>query len=79
MSNNDFAAEETIDPVVADRRNLYKVEQWSKDGKRVVRMVYASNRIERARALFDVQGRRRPGGRYTIRQGIRVLRQWPES
>jgi hypothetical protein len=29
---DDWSAEETDDPLYADRRNFYKVEKWSKDG-----------------------------------------------
>jgi hypothetical protein len=75
----DFSAEETTDPIIAERRNFYKVEQWSKDGQRVARMIYASNRIDRARKMFNLNVQRRPGGRYTIRQGIRVLQKWPQE
>ena len=28
--------EETSDPVIADDRNFYKVEKWTKDGAKVV-------------------------------------------
>ncbi len=43
----------------------------------VVDMLYAGNRLEKARAIFDEAVTRRPRGRYLIRQGIRVLRKWP--
>jgi hypothetical protein len=33
---NDWSAEETDDPLHADRRNFYNVEKWSRDGRRVV-------------------------------------------
>jgi hypothetical protein len=29
------AAEETNDPLIADTRNFYKVEKWTKDGTKV--------------------------------------------
>jgi hypothetical protein len=29
MTHNDWSAEETDDPLYADRRNFYKVEKWS--------------------------------------------------
>jgi hypothetical protein len=32
MPSNDWSAEETNDPLNADRRNFYKVEKWSKRG-----------------------------------------------
>ena len=37
----DWPAEETDDPLYADRRNFYKVEKWSRDGLRVELMLYA--------------------------------------
>ena len=42
-------------------------------------MIHAGNRIEKAREVFANVVKCRPGGRYTIRQGIRVLRKWPET
>ena len=30
---NDWSHEETNDPLHADRRNFYKVEEWSRDGQ----------------------------------------------
>jgi hypothetical protein len=36
MTNDGWSAEETDDPLYADRRNFYKVEKWSKDGQRVL-------------------------------------------
>ena len=79
VSDNDFAAEETDDPHVADKRGFHKIEQWSADGQRIVRLLHAGNRIDRARDGFGQQVRHRPGRRYTIRQGIRVLRKWPRE
>jgi hypothetical protein len=35
--------EETDEPLLADHRNYYKVEKWTKDGARVERMLYAGN------------------------------------
>jgi hypothetical protein len=74
-----FGPQETYDPSAADRHSCLKVELWSKDGNTVQRMLWAGNRIEKARAIFDEALKRRPRGRYTIRQGIRVLRKWPET
>ena len=74
----DFAAEETTDPLIADARNFFKVELWGRTD-RVWRMIYASNRLDWVQGVFAAQVRRRPGGRYTIRQGVRVLRKWPED
>lgn len=36
---SDWSDEETDDPTHADRRNFYKVEQWSRDGQRVLALV----------------------------------------
>jgi hypothetical protein len=76
---NDWSYEETNNPLLADRRNFYKVEQWSKDDQRIVRFLHASNSIDRARKIFNAAAKRRPRGGYTIRQGIRVLNRWPPS
>ena len=35
------------DPTYADRRNFYKVEQWSRDGQHVLDLVFAGKRRER--------------------------------
>jgi len=72
-----WSYEETSDPRHADRRNFYKVEQWSRDDMHIARLHYAGNSIVRARAEFARLTRHRPRGRYTIRQGIRVLERWP--
>jgi hypothetical protein len=69
---------QTDEPLIADHRNFYKVEQWSRDGMRIERMLFAGNSLDRARAIFEAETRRRPRGRYTIRQRTRVLDQWPQ-
>jgi hypothetical protein len=73
----DFAAETTTDPHYANERNFYKVELWTKDDQRVARLLHAGNRIDKARDVFAAAVKRRPRGRYTIRQRCRVLEQWP--
>ena len=45
----DWSHEETDNPLLADDRNYYKVEKWTKDGSKVVRMLYAGNDLEMAR------------------------------
>jgi hypothetical protein len=69
--------EETLDPLLADDRNLYKVEKWTKDGSKVDRMLYAGNNLDRAREIFQQAVKHRPRVRLTIRQRTRVLEQWP--
>ena len=68
-----WSHEETNKPLLADHRNFYKVEQWSRDGRRVERMLFAGNSLDSARAVFQAEVRRRPRSRYTIRQRSRVL------
>ncbi|MBO0715841.1 MAG: hypothetical protein J2P55_00700 [Rhizobiales bacterium] len=75
----DWSSEETDDPVVADDRYFFKVEQWTADDQHVERMLWAGNAIVRARAIFDAKVRHRPRGHYTIRQRNRVLQKWPEA
>jgi len=54
-----------------------KVEEWTADGLRVARLIYAGNRLDRARDMFDAAIGFEPAGRYYIRQGIRVVAKWP--
>jgi len=61
-------AEETNDPLIADHRNFYKVEKWTKDGSKVDRMLYAGSNLEKAREVFAAAIYHRPRIRLTIRQ-----------
>jgi len=45
--------EETTDPLVADVRNFYKVEKWTRDGTKVDSLLYAGNSLGRARSEFE--------------------------
>ena len=74
-----WSREETDDPNYADERNFYKVERWTKDGLHITDLLYAGNDVEKARGIFDAEKKFRPGRPYTIRQGIRVLANWPGS
>jgi hypothetical protein len=76
-TRSDTGEEETVNPTYADARNFFKVERWDRDNLRVADLLYAGNRLEKARAIFNEVVRRRPRGRYMIRQGIRVLQRWP--
>jgi hypothetical protein len=60
----------TDDPVVADVRNFYKVELWTRDDC-IERMLFAGTSLDKARALFADYARRRPAARLTIRQRSR--------
>jgi hypothetical protein len=75
MSN--WSDEETDEPLLADHRNYYKVEKWTKDG-RVERMLYAGSNLAKARDIYAAAIKHRPRIRLTIRQRTRVLQQWPE-
>jgi hypothetical protein len=75
MSN--WSDEETDDPIHADRRNFYKVERWSKDGMRVVELLFAGTSLDKARRIFKRTTKHRPRIRLTIRQRMRVLDEWP--
>jgi hypothetical protein len=41
-------------------------------------MLWAGNSLDDARKIFQAEAKRRPRGRYTIRQRSRVLDQWPQ-
>jgi hypothetical protein len=68
--------EETDQPLLADHRNYYKVEKWTKEG-RVERMLAGSN-LDKAQEVFDAAIKHRPRIRLTIRQRTRLLEQWPK-
>jgi hypothetical protein len=60
-----FGYGETDDPDEADRRSCTS------------RRSCTTATIYRGLARFATEKRRRPRGRYTLRQGIRVLERWP--
>jgi hypothetical protein len=76
---NDWSDEETDDPTHADRRNFYKVKKWSKDGMRVVDLLFAGSSLDKAKRIFERTTKHRPRIRVTIRQRTRVLEQWPKA
>jgi hypothetical protein len=74
---SEFVYQETNDPDEADRQRFYKVERWDSAEQYVVELLYASNDLSKAKAMFAAWKDGRPRGRYTLRQGIRVLNRWP--
>ena len=54
---NDWSDEETDNPLLADDRNFYKVEKWTRDGTKVDSLLYAGNNLEKAR---EFHGRPKP-------------------
>jgi hypothetical protein len=70
--------ETTDDSVIADIRNFYKVELWTRDD-RVERMLFAGTSLGKARSIFADYARHRPAARLTIRQRSWVLERWPKS
>jgi hypothetical protein len=63
--------EETDNPLLADDRNYYKVQKWTKDGTKVDSLLYAGNNFSRAQHIFANALRHRPHIRLTIRQRTR--------
>jgi hypothetical protein len=49
---NKWSDEETSEPLIADDRNCYKVEKWTKDGTKVDRMLYAGSNLDKAKEFF---------------------------
>ena len=47
------------------------------DELHVLVLLHGSNDLSRARAIFATEKARRPHGRHTLRQGIRLLERWP--
>src|SRR6516164_6013554 len=76
---SDWSDEETDEPLIADHRNFYKVEKWSRDGERVTELLFAGSSLDKAKRVFDRWAKHRPRIRMTIRQRTRVLQQWPPS
>ena len=52
--------EETNEPLIADYRNYYKMEKWTKDGSKFERMLYAGSNLDKAREVFDLAIKHRP-------------------
>jgi hypothetical protein len=73
-----FGPQETDNPVYSDERNFYKVERWSDDDQHIEVLLYAGNRLDRARQMLNQLVTTDPAGRYTIRQRARILAKWPE-
>ena|SRR5215471_6954975 len=71
------ACARTRRPDDADRRNYYKVEKWDSAELQIEALLHASNDLTRAREIFAAEKKHRSRGRYTLRQGIRVLDRWP--
>jgi hypothetical protein len=65
-------------PVDADTRNFFKVEEWTADDLHIARLIYAGNRLDKAHDIFDAAIRFNMAGRYYMRQGIRVVEKWPK-
>ena len=76
ITNSD---EETNDPLVADVRNFYKVEKWTRDGMKVDSLLYAGNSLDKARDVFTKAIKHRPRIRLTLRQRTRALDKWPQK
>jgi hypothetical protein len=75
---DDWSDEETDNPALADDRNYYKVEKWTKDGTKGRRMLYAGNGLDKAREILAEAIKHGPGIHLTIRQRTRVLERFRE-
>ena len=74
-----WSDDETDEPLIADNRNFYKVEKWTKDGSKIDHMLYAGSNLDKAREIFAAAIKHRPRIRLTIRQRSLVLEQWPKA
>ena len=72
MAMSDWSDEETDDPLIADHRNFYKVEKWTKDGTKVDSLLCTGNNLDTARDIFAKAIQHRLRIRLTIRQRTRV-------
>jgi hypothetical protein len=69
---SNWSDEETDEPLIADHRNFYKVEKWSRDGQRVTELLFAGSSLDKAKSVFDRWAKHRPRIRITVRQRTRV-------
>ena len=76
---SDWSDEKTDDPLIADHRNFYKVEKWTRDGMKVDSLLYAGNNPRKAHEIFANAIKHRPRIRLTVRQRTRVLQRWPQQ
>jgi hypothetical protein len=53
MRDDRWFAEETDDPLNADRRNFYKLEKWCKDGKQIEELLFVGSVLAKAQRVFD--------------------------
>jgi hypothetical protein len=79
VERRQWSDEETNGPLIADYRNFYKVEKWTKDGAKVDYMLYAGSDLDKAQAVFEAMIKHRPRIRLTIRQRTQVLERWPKA
>jgi hypothetical protein len=63
--------EETDEPLIANDRNYYKVEKWTKEGSKVERVLYAGSNLDKAQEAFAAAIYHRPRIRLTVRQRSR--------
>jgi hypothetical protein len=73
----ELSNDEANNPLLADNRNFYTVEKWTKDGAKVERLLYAGNNLDEAREIFQRAIKHRPRIKLSIRQGTRVMEEWP--
>jgi hypothetical protein len=64
MTGN-WSDEETDEPLIADHRNFYKVEKWSRGGERVTELLFAGSSLDKAKRVFDRWAKHRPRIRMT--------------
>ena len=77
---NWWPVEGTDNPLLADDRNFYKVELWTKD--RTTDRAHAVRRQQSRQGADDLRQFRseaRPRAKLTIRQRARVLERWPDK
>jgi len=53
------------------------VEKWSRDGQRVVELLFAGSSLDKAKRVFDRWAKHRPRIGMTFRQRTRLLEQSP--
>jgi hypothetical protein len=75
----DELLRQLVNPNLHDIANMsYRVELWERDADHIRWTVAASGSIVLAHAAFDAAIKEWPHERFTLRQGIMLMREYPE-
>lgn len=74
-----FAEREAFNLDDAWAQGLYMVEQWHPTKDEPAAFIYGTSNLDKARAKFAEMVRKRPGGRWIMRQKMRTILKYPDG